>query len=221
MKGKNNFYRVVADCFCPSFCLRCGGFGATLCAACQQHLPFLPQSDLSSMLRSSWQQHSQHWWVDSTQALFCYHSLIAHLMKRWKYQGERDCARDFAFYLWQYLWLPAVDVVTFTPMHWRRQRERGYNQAEDLAHCLANYLQVPCVALLQKFTPTPHQAALGRQERMRLMRQKLKVIGNCARQRVLLLDDVITTGATINQAARSLKLAGARQVAALAVAYRE
>lgn len=53
------------------------------------------------------------------------------------------------------------------------------------------------------------------------MHQKLKVIGNCARQRVLLLDDVITTGATINQAARSLKLAGARQVAALAVAYRE
>ncbi len=113
------------------------------------------------------------------------------------------------------------DVVVPLPLHPRRQRERGFNQAALLASRLAKSLVVPCSqGALARVRDTPPQVGLTDAERLRNVRAAFE----CRRQapvagrRVLLVDDVMTTGATASSATEALCEAGARSVAVLTVA---
>ena len=108
-----------------------------------------------------------------------------------------------------------ADVVIPVPLHWWRRFRRGYNQSEALASMLAARLQVPCrPRWLRRIRHTPQQTAQTPSERKENVRGAFRA-QSWARLRgkaVLLVDDVLTTGSTCNEAARALRAAGAARV---------
>ena len=114
-----------------------------------------------------------------------------------------------------------ADVVVPVPLHPARQRERGYNQAELIARALAKRLGLPCRPyLLMRTKPRPEKLRLTLRERWRSVRNAFVIRDGSAvdKLRVLLLDDVLTTGATLDACSRALREAGATYVAAMTVA---
>ncbi|HKW89357.1 MAG TPA: ComF family protein [Candidatus Acidoferrales bacterium] len=113
------------------------------------------------------------------------------------------------------------DVVVPVPLHAARRRERGYNQAELIARPLAKKLKLPLRAyLLVRTKPRPPRLLLSRRERWESVRgaYAMRRGANVDNLRVLLIDDVCTTGATLDSCARALKRAGAKSVTGLTVA---
>ncbi|HTQ85828.1 MAG TPA: ComF family protein [Candidatus Solibacter sp.] len=119
---------------------------------------------------------------------------------------------------------PAVgraDVVVPVPLHPERQRERGFNQAELLAGAVASRLKLPMEArAIQRRKPRPAKLKLSRHERWEAARGAYAAVTGRQfdNRRVLLVDDVFTTGATLDACARALQAAGAEHVTALTVA---
>ena len=105
----------------------------------------------------------------------------------------------------------------------RSRRERGYNQAEELAERLARRLQKPCVPLLCKIRENEAQHRLSAAQRKRNVRGAYGLIdADLVKDKVILLcDDIITTGATLQECAGQLQKLGAAQVLCAAVARRE
>ena len=113
-----------------------------------------------------------------------------------------------------------ADLVVPVPLHWRRRLDRGFNQAESIARALAAALDLPLVSALRRHRHTRAQARLERGERARNPRGAF-ALGDAQRlrgARVLLVDDVVTTAATVEAAARTLKSAGVERVLVAAVA---
>ena len=114
------------------------------------------------------------------------------------------------------------DVVVPVPMHRAKLRRRGYNQAELLARALAKRIGVRCeTALLTKKRDHGAQSRLARSERAANVRDAFQASPRAASRRILLVDDVITTGETIRACAKALADAGAKRVAAAVVAKTE
>jgi len=109
--------------------------------------------------------------------------------------------------------LGATRVVP-VPLHWRRRWQRGYDQAEALARSIGRSLGVPAEPLLRRVDHTPALADLGRAARAKLMRGVFRARGGrpLRGEAVILVDDILTTGATCGAAARALKQAGAGRV---------
>lgn len=113
--------------------------------------------------------------------------------------------------------LAGAGLVVPVPLHWRRRLSRGYNQAERIARALARRADLPLVSALRRRRATPPQASLGRKERQGNLRSAFRIRrAACIQgQRIVLVDDVATTGATLEAAAAVLKKNGAAAVLAV------
>jgi ComF family protein len=111
----------------------------------------------------------------------------------------------------------SIDCVVPVPLHWRRRLTRGYNQAERIARPIAALLGLPFDPVLSRSRATPPQSLLGRSHRLANLRRAFRVPRPQAIRglHLLLIDDVATTGATLDAAAEALKKAGAAAVTAL------
>jgi len=116
--------------------------------------------------------------------------------------------------------LAPCEVVVPVPLHWRRRLARGYNQAAAVARPLARALDLPYHPALRRRRATPPQSRLPRGARLANLRDAFtpRRAGPCRDRHVLLVDDVTTTGATLQEAAATLRRAGARTVTAVAAA---
>ncbi len=112
----------------------------------------------------------------------------------------------------------ALDVVTAVPMYKTERRRRGYNQSEMLAKAVAKELGVAYEPLLVKVFPTASQKSLPMIERSGNLLGAFDAVRRVDEQRILLVDDLITTGSTMHEAAKMLKLYGAASVTALSFA---
>ncbi|MBQ8076167.1 MAG: ComF family protein, partial [Oscillospiraceae bacterium] len=115
----------------------------------------------------------------------------------------------------------ACDIVTWVPLSKARLRKRGYDQARLLAEGFAQKKKLPCIPLLKKVrNAAPQSGTRTREERSTNIRNAYQVPAGTEMNGtvVLLLDDIVTTGATLSECARVLKSAGAKQVKALTLA---
>ena len=111
-----------------------------------------------------------------------------------------------------------IDAALPVPLHWRRQWWRGFNQAREIAVPLARQLGVSLIGGVRRTRATRPQSGLSAGERHRNLRGAFVARGRCHARHVLIVDDVITTGATVAQLARVVLDSGAGKVSAIAVA---
>lgn len=111
-----------------------------------------------------------------------------------------------------------VDAALPVPLHWRRRWFRGFNQADEIAAPVARHLGVPLLRNAKRVRATPFQSGLSARQRAQNLRGAFEVRGAMIAKHVLIIDDVITTGATVWQLAGVLQRAGVARISALAVA---
>ena len=147
-----------------------------------------------------------------------YTGRVRDVLLGFKYQNRRPVAAHIAGILAQRLGgrVDDVDVVTWAPTSRHRRRERGFDQAELIARGVAAHLGLPCRRLLERDGAGAPQTGQGR--RARLRGPRFRVHPRAADRAVLVIDDVVTTGATLHAAAGALRRAGATAVVLAAVA---
>ena len=150
-----------------------------------------------------------------------YEATMRDVIHALKYEGRRSIAPRLASLMSQHgdEVLRGAHVAVPVPLHWRRQRRRGFNQAEDLARGLG----LPVTQLLKRVRATVPQVALPADARRLNMRDAFAVRTRRLTMplrdlTIVLVDDVATTGATLDACARALKVAGATDVRALTAA---
>jgi len=158
---------------------------------------------------------------DAAYSFGFYEGVLRDLIHLFKYGRIQTLAKPLGRFLAQALPREeSFDVIVSMPLHWRKRWQRGFNQAALLAREVSRRAHIPVVKTIRRVKPTSAQAGLTNAKR------RLNVSGAFAPRgrrrldgkRVLLIDDVMTTGATAASCARALKLAGARQVVLLTVA---
>lgn len=160
----------------------------------------------------------------SFDAAYCfgaYEGALRELIHLFKYGRIKPLVKPLSDYL--VAALPRdqrFDAIVPLPLHWRRQLERGFNQSDLLARTLSRRSGIPLVHAVRRRRATRVQAGLSNARRREnvagafVLRRRARVSG----LRILLVDDVMTTGATASACAKALKQAGAQTVALLALA---
>jgi len=157
---------------------------------------------------------------DRAVARFDYRFPLDRLVQRFKYGADLALGSSLARALADRLERePRVDLLVVPPLSAARLRERGFNQALEIAHVVGRRLRVPVAReAIVRTRETGAQAALGRAARRANVRGAFACTGALDGARVAIVDDVLTTGATMDAIAQALKSAGAAQVAAWALA---
>jgi ComF family protein len=206
-------------------CLLCGAETGPelLCQACIAELPALARSCPRCALPSpagavcgSCLSHPPHF--DATLALWRYEFPCDGLVQALKYRARLALAGFFARSLASRP-LSEVDLIVPMPLHPRRLAERGFNQALEIARGLARHLGRPIEPRgVLRVKNTPPQTELPYEERAKNVRGAFLCKLDLSGTSIAVLDDVMTTGATLNELARALKRAGASRVENFVVA---
>jgi len=158
-------------------------------------------------------------------APFLYRGTMREILHAFKYRRKKVLASPLANYavdcLRQQQWVDKIDLVIPVPLHAAKIKQRGFNQAELLAKQIAEALQLPLnVDSLQRIKPTQSQNSLSREQRLHnihgafAVRKQEQLAGKC----ILLVDDIYTTGSTVNECARMLCTANAAKIYVVTVA---
>jgi predicted amidophosphoribosyltransferase len=154
--------------------------------------------------------------VDRCDVLLAYEGAGRELVARLKYHNARSALRWLAWQMASLVDPNEIDVVTWVPTTADRRRRRGFDQAELLARAAARQLGRPCRGLLARGSGPPQtgRSSLDRRLGPAIVARPHRHLP----ARVLLVDDVITTGTTVAVAARALRSSGATTVAVVAAA---
>lgn len=200
------WWQVVVNLVFPPTCVHCGRVGSFFCEICWEDA-FTP-ADLNEIPPLVA--------IDDLTALAAHRGAVRSALHALKYDGVREVAIPLAEQLAPRIqW--TFDVIMPVPLHFARLAERGYNQANVLAEALAQCMNLPVLAdSLTRTKATVSQVMLGAAERRANMVDAFAVSGPLY-PRVLLIDDVCTTGSTLDAAALALKEAGVQTVYAATV----
>ena len=198
---------------CP-ICQKLVGLGETICPDCARALP------LASGARGT---HKGDFF-EGCYTPFFYEEPLRRSFLRYKFNGQQHYARIYGKWMADCLVAQQqteFDLVTWVPLSRLRRWRRGYDQAELLASQVASHLSLPLICTLRKANRKP----LSRLEGSRAIRSA-RILGayslakgaDVAGKRLLLVDDIVTSGATLNECARILKTAGAAEIRCVALA---
>lgn len=155
---------------------------------------------------------------DRTLAVFAYAFPLDKMVQALKFNEQLTLVRLLAEKLAQRIEI-RPDCIVAMPLHPARLRERGFNQSLELARQVARILEIPLLShACQRVRDTPPQSTLPWKERGKNMRKAFTCTADLSGKHVAVLDDVMTSGASINELARALRQAGAREVSAWVVA---
>ena len=204
----------------PQACQLCGAddAGGPLCAPCAADLPWLPPARCavcavplaSGEICGACLDRPPRF--DRVEAVFGYRFPVDALVHAYKYGGRLALARSLGEALAQQV-ARDVDVIVPMPLACGRLAERGFNQALEIARIVAAETGIEILpGACRKVADTPPQAALPWKDRVKNVRRVFVCDADLEGKRVAVVDDVLTTGATLNELARVLRKAGAASV---------
>jgi ComF family protein len=224
----SKFKGAALDLFFPQKCLGCGKEVGLLCRRCQLSLPrILPpicpkcgRPQLSGIICPGcigWQNN-----IDGIRSPFKFEGLMRQAVYQFKYKNLRTLAKPLSELLEKYLTrypLPG-EVLVPVPLHHKRLKERGYNQSTLLAEELSKLLKLPvvdnCLVRVKYILPQAQTKSLD--ERLANVHQAFSCLNSRLQNaRILLVDDVSTSGATLDACASALKAAGAISIWGIAL----
>ena len=212
-------------------CLLCTSSDANnqaICVACLADLPWYPQTSCpqcglasNGMVCGSCLNSQPDF--DATNAVFLYTYPVDAMMQRYKYGNMLHLSHIFGQFLEEKVDVRNIDLIIPMPMHPQRLKERGFNQALEIAKALTkNCKEKLDYNSVERQTLTPPQASLPLKARVKNIKGAFKVNANkldkLQDKRIAIIDDVMTTGASLNELAKTLKEAGAGHVACWVVA---
>ena len=156
---------------------------------------------------------------DAAYCYGAYEGTLRSLIHLYKYSGVRTLAKPLGDLLARALPREeSFDIITSVPLHWRRQWQRGFNQSELLAGAIARRFGQKSQSTLRRIRSTATQAGLSNTNRRKNVTAAFQCRRELSGRRILLIDDVMTTGSTAAACALALKKSGAKRVALLTVA---
>ena len=205
-------------------CAKCAGEAQRIepprCAVCSQ--PF-PGAIFESFVCANCTDRKLHF--ECAVAPYLSRGVVREFIHRFKYDRERYLRQPLAAWLAEALQDERLsdrpfDLLVPVPLHSTRQRERGFNQAAELATLLSRRCGVPAESVLKRIRYTTTQTRLDREQRMENLRGAFRLRDKASVQgrHLLLIDDVFTTGSTVDECARVLRQAGAASVRVATVA---
>ncbi len=196
---------ILISKFAPHDCLGCGQEGALLCCICAAKLTPVENHAPKKVGRIT--------------AATTYNSIAKKLVWQLKFQGAQAAAADMSMRMAALLQTDEHDLIVPVPTATKRVRQRGYDQAKLLARHMARQKQLPYMDCLRRSGQT-HQVGASREQRLMQLRNafQLKSGYMLGGNRIVIVDDVVTTGATLEAAASILLASGASQVDAIVFA---
>lgn len=212
---------ALLDLLMPPACAACGRFGVTLCEACIG--TFRPPSRTGDRFVAPDARAVIGERLALALAAFGYQGFMRRALQRLKYAGAARAAGPLAAAaaptLRTLLAISGPAVLVPVPLHAARERERGYNQARLLADALAGATGLRCSSVLRRHRVTNRQHGLDRAGRLSNLAAAFSVAPGERSPRVaILVDDILTTSATMEACALALHAAGAQVVYGLAIA---
>jgi len=214
----------LANMVYPAKCIFCRqllNYDATLhiCSSCYAKLPFAAET----LLKTS--QDNRASYCDGVISIFRYSGMVKESLIRFKFYNKpgycRTYARLIAGRLAKMTDMTQYDIVLSVPLHRKRELSRGYNQASLISHFLSRELKLPeCSGSLKRLKHTETQSLLDKQKRHDNIQGAfiVKAPENIKGKTILIVDDILTTGSTIEECSRMLKQAGAVKIIAAVVA---
>ena len=209
-------YDALLQLLFPAKCILCGNLlnkeEQVLCRSCRGSVPEYPEPKEKLLF------------LDSFTAVWYYEDNVRRSLLRYKFYNARSFARGYGKLLAEKVRREnpnGFDCITWVPVSPRRKRERGYDQVELLAKAVCEELATEPVPLLKKVHHNRPQSGIsGLEERRANVLGAYRAISPeaIAGKRILLLDDILTTGATAGECARVLRTHGAKEVHCAAVA---
>ncbi len=203
--------------------------------ACQRQLPWIgaPQCKVcgremnqrETNICSDCQTIHPSDWVYN-RSVFAYTAFVKQIIWRYKYKGQEKLAVPLGRCMAETLeqqWTKKKFVLSYVPLHAQRLSERGFNQAERLAHVIGRYLRLPVVELLVRKRMTQPQSEKGRDERLSALVGAFAVhpdidLEQLVDREILLVDDIYTTGSTLRECSKPLKEQGIKNVYSITIA---
>ena len=208
----------LLDLLYPPRCMFCRKLIAAkedgVCRDCRTRIPRVPSGDLRRDIKH----------ISFCVSPWYYEGDVRQALLRYKFHGAAAYGRTFAEFIAKCVDENAVscDSITWVPLSRRRLRQRGYDQARILAEETAKLLGLPCEKMLIKRVDNrPQSSTRSAEERRQNARGVYACKMDLTGRRVLLIDDIVTTGATLSECAGVLKKAGCAAVYAAAAASRQ
>ncbi len=227
-RGAWTAYRWLLDVFMPPQCVMCGRVETWLCDGCVQKLPLFT-GPFCSRCGRPWEGsptcrvcQTKPLSVSPIRSAYLFQGNVRDLLHAFKYRGGKSMVRQLARPMaqaWRELGMHGNALVP-VPLHPRRLDQRGYNQAEILARGLAHELGIPMLRALERVRDTPSQTRLNAQERRKNVAAAFTYTAGdlLVGKYVTLVDDVATTGATLDACATVLLAQGVESVSAFTLA---
>ena len=226
-KMVNNWRNIIQDCLLPPICILCGkpGFQSRdLCEPCSDTFPRNnnccpccgePFATIDPLSPHCGRCLKQQFIFDETYAPFIYQGAIRHLIQALKFNSHHENARLLGTLLADFLRdnVEIPDCILPVPLHKDRYRERGFNQSIEIARVVASRLNIPLnLSSCLRHRNTLRQTDLSAKQRRANLRNAFLINRPLTVQHVAILDDVMTTGTTANELAKTLKKSGVNRV---------
>lgn len=207
-------FKSLQSLILPDYCVCCSNTDGLLCKKCYKLIQFNPCPYDNKLLVDDA--------IDQVIILAQYQPPISNLIKALKYQRIKAVSKVLAKLVFDHLILKQYDAICWAPASRKRVNERGYNQAELVARELGKKLGLAPKDLLIKNKETKKQAGSSYEQRINNLKNAFRINPRyrnyVINKKILIFDDVISTGSTVNECAQTLKKAGAIQTDALAIA---
>ena len=215
--------------FFPKICYGCGEVGSYLCEFCRNKKIIIKNLRVCHVCKKKLHAHEfihenckEISFLDGVIVSLKYNKFIEHLIAEFKYEFVSDLKNLLSDFLIQGFRESKLSnkkfSVTFVPLTKNRERWRGYNQSEKLAEIFAKKRELKFESLLTRTKFQKSQVGLKRKERIENVKNSFELTKVPVCKRVLIVDDVMTTGATLEECAKVLKIAGTEKVYAIVLA---